>query len=106
MKKFVLVGLVLVFGLAMFAPLATAGDDNKKVCVCHVNEANTIPIVDAFIKLGIIIEVSENALDAHLAHGDATRFWFGDQLDWLFDLVEKIGLGKLPNAECAFISRD
>ncbi len=59
MKKVSYVSLILLFGLAV--PLATAlAAPGPKVDVCHLRGNGTY----------ILINISENALPAHLEHGD------------------------------------
>jgi hypothetical protein len=74
-----------------------------KVSICHVNSANDVlededGVVWTF---GRVIEVSENAVEAHVAqHGDGTSY---EEFDKSFrDTLEaRYGI-SLPNANCRF----
>ena len=58
MKKFALAAFVVIGGAAFAAFQSNAGE---KIIVCHQNNG---------INEEVLIEVSTNALDTHLAHGD------------------------------------
>ncbi|HUT12245.1 MAG TPA: hypothetical protein VMY42_17235 [Thermoguttaceae bacterium] len=75
MKTFV---AVLILALAVAVPALTfAGQgemptkpEKTKVVVAHLAGEMEIPEAGGMVQYYRVIEISENALDAHLAHGD------------------------------------
>ena len=63
MKRIVTLSMVVLFGLALAVSQLVWAAPPNKVKICHVD-----PDCDG--EGPVIIEVSERALDAHLAHGD------------------------------------
>jgi hypothetical protein len=69
MKRLLMaVGVSLVLCLAVFAPADAAQD--PKVVICHIPPGNPANAHE--------IEVSSNAVPAHLAHGDTLGLCGGD----------------------------
>lgn len=97
-------GLLAVLGIFAAVPLShvALAKPAAKVDICHVNSANDI--IDFgngdFVAFGRVISVSENAVDAHEAHGDSADFIEVDAT--LRDLVADLFGINLPNANCAF----
>jgi hypothetical protein len=72
-----------------------------KVAICHVNSANDVIDLGAVVVVfGREIEVSANAVPAHLAHGDGTLYVDLDEA--LRDTLEIVYEVSLPNADCYF----
>lgn len=103
MKKLVTLVACLAFLLVAMPVMAVKpGNPGKapdKVEVCHVIEANDV--VHGFwgavdLHFGKVISVSENAVDAHLAHDDDTVFSFGQGP---IDQFISVGF-HLPAANC------
>ena len=99
MKK-ILTTCSLIALLLGFSPAVMAGG-NMKVNVCHVNSANDLGH-HGHHAFGKFIRVSENSVDAHLAHGDSTDFLEGDATDALIQHHRDSG-AYLPNANCVFL---
>ena len=86
----------------MFVTQATAAK-KVKVDICHIIAANdVIPFFALTLYFGKEKSVSENALDAHEAHGDSTVFFGGDGAATAINLFREAGF-HLPAANC-FIS--
>ncbi len=100
MKKLLVVSLALAFVLAMFIPQAMAG--GVKVEICHIIAANdVIPFFAVNLSFGKVISVSENAVAAHLAHGDSERPFFENTVA----IEAFIAAGAhLPAANCYIIN--
>ncbi len=101
MKKLIFLSLILGLTFVLFAPQAIAKKPAKvaKVDICHLIKANDVVygfygVVDLYF--GRVINVSENALAAHEAHGDSTLFSEGQGP---IDTFRGVGY-KLPNANC------
>ena len=68
----------LLFGLATALLVAipvthTALADGSTTAICHVNSSNVgVNALGHSFSFGNTIEVSDDAVDSHLAHGDAT----------------------------------
>jgi len=102
MKKLLFVSLAFAFILAMSVPQAMA--KGEKVDICHIIEANdVIPFGPAPVLLyfGKVISVSENAVDAHLDHGDSIHFWSGEVAAGPINLFREAG-ANLPAADCYY----
>ncbi len=73
----------------------------SKIGICHLNHGNDfVEFANGTLYFGKEIVVSENALDAHLAHGDSTDYVLitkeeRDDYEQLYNI-------KLPNADCMF----
>ena len=96
--------LLCVAGFLAALPLSHVAVAKKpvKVEICHVNSANDIvdlggPVVIAF---GKVIEVSPNAVPAHEAHGDSTKFFYLSEEER--EELEEISGVNLSNADCGF----
>jgi hypothetical protein len=106
MKRLLLVACILAFLAALPAShlaLACHGPASK-VSICHVNSANGVGFdatTGAQVFFGRVINISENAVAAHLAHGDSLSY-YGPFDEAERDLLEvQYGI-KLPNANCSF----
>jgi hypothetical protein len=105
MKRVLFVVCVVAFLAALPAShFALANGPAAKVFICHVNSANGVGIDPASgdpVFFGRVIEVSENAIAAHLAqHGDSTEFVTFDKAD--YDWIEAAYQVQLKNANCLF----
>jgi len=70
-----------------------------KVQICHVNSANDVEGLSPFV-FGRVIEVSQNAVKAHMKHGDSMNYEvlteaMRDSMEIFFGIA-------LPNANCYF----
>jgi len=107
MKKLLFVSLASAFVLAMFVPQTMAGEKVKaeekvKVDVCHIIAANdVIQFGPVELYFGKMNSISENAVDAHLGHGDFTSFWGGDVAAGPINAFREAG-AHLPAANCYF----
>ncbi|MEJ2702725.1 MAG: hypothetical protein P8Z79_09825, partial [Sedimentisphaerales bacterium] len=99
--------MLCVAGVLAAVPLCNVASAAKKapakVEICHVNSANDVVYIEggAAIVFGRVIEVSENAVDAHLAHGDSLVFipmYEGDR-----EFFEELFGIYLPNADAFFL---
>ena len=109
MKKLLHVFLSLVFASAMVGTEAMA--DNKapkvkevKVDVCHIIEANDmIPfgIAPVYLYFGKVISLSEDAVNAHLAHGDSIVFFGGNKALGPIYQFRELG-AHLPATNCYY----
>ena len=69
---------VCVAGFVLAIPLSRAAfaAPKAKVAICHVNSANGVfSWFGSTMAFGREIEVSENAVADHLAHGDSLEFY-------------------------------
>ena len=102
MRKTVIVLMVLAALLLVLPVGGAVAKPAPKVDICHVNGANT-PLVDVVPGLtmyfGQVISVSENALPAHLAHGDAVDGWVAHPT-WVLQLFAP---DNVVNANCAWV---
>lgn len=114
MKRLIVVLCVVAFIVALpLSHSASAKQDRDrdrdkdcapvKVEICHVNSANDIldlGILGVYA-LGKVIEVSENAVATHEAHGDSNTFSIvdQDQKDFIEDLF---GIQIAKNVNCKF----
>ena len=97
----------VILGLAVLALLAIPIDTSAdapptKVDVCHSNSANeSIDFSGVFsINFGRVISVNENAVNAHVRHGDADVDAFSRlDADGRDALAEQFGV-RLVNANC------
>lgn len=88
----ILVGIIV--GLPMSLALAGKGPA-PKVDICHItpNYGTSAPFMffgnDVVANYGHIISVSENAAEAHYAHGDPVPVFptEGDGVDWYMNLI-------------------
>lgn len=122
MKKLLHLCLALAFASAMVGTEAMAGNKapkvkapkvkeekvkevkEVKVDVCHIIEANdVIPFGPApvYLSFGKVINVAEDAVDAHLEHGDSTAFWSGDAAAGPINIFREAG-AHLPAANCFY----
>lgn len=64
--------LLCVAGLLAAIPLSHSAFAKKadKVLICHATDSAAL-LSGGILIVGHVIEVSENAVDAHLAHGDS-----------------------------------
>ncbi len=70
MKRLIVVLCVVGFIVALpMSRLAFAGKP-VKVDICHVTDSVVVNAAGVSLVVGHVISVSENAVDAHLAHGD------------------------------------
>ena len=100
-----LLALLCVVGFVVALPLAHSAfaKPAAKVAICHVSSANDfVDFGGVKLFFGRQVEVSENAVAAHLAHGDSTDFeCFGPEAR--AELEEWFGI-DLVNADCLFLS--
>jgi hypothetical protein len=117
-----------VLAVAVLAPLSTQAAPPAKVYVCHMSgNANDVVFTPALPSLGIraqrwefghVIQVSENAVDAHVRHGDSATFHprpAPQDLSGVFWLIAELKQfpapfgpawtaifedGQFPNADC------
>jgi hypothetical protein len=102
-----LVGFIVALPLSHSAMAAKKkGGPPAKVEICHVTDSTLWPYNTAYTAVvGHMISVSENAVEAHLAHGDvlvdfdSLRFFFPLD-DELRQLAESVGLDT-EGADCA-----
>jgi hypothetical protein len=75
MKRLIAVLCVVAFVVALpLSHVAAAGKGKgpaPKVDICHATDAFDVPQNEFTVIVGHVITVSENAVDAHLAHGDS-----------------------------------
>ena len=104
--------LLCVAGLLATIPLSHVAVAAKKkakkkvpnVSICHLNSANDVVVLGTLvIAYGRVIEVSENAVAAHEAHGDMASPGFFDMSEEARDLIEENFGVSLPNANCGFV---
>ena len=111
MKRLIVV--LCVAGLLAALPmshLAFAGKTEGKpvkVDICHVTDSVVVNDAGVSLVVGHVINVSENAVDAHVAHGDILAInglddgpggWFGD-MTWA-EIAEVWEL-NMAGANCA-----
>jgi len=111
MKKLITLVACLAFLLVAMPVMAKKPEKVQKVEVCHVIEANDVVedfrlpnwpsgfVVD--LHFGKVISVSQNAVDAHLVHGDNTTYAEGQGP---IDLFIAAGV-HLPAANCWVVVR-
>ncbi len=101
MKRLLIMLCLVAFLVALPMSHSAFAKKPAKVEICHVNSANDIlDLGTVVITFGKVIEVSENAVEAHLAHGDSTTFFPMDED--LRDAFEDFFKISLPNANCYF----
>ena len=107
MKRLIVVlcvaGLLAALSMSHLAMAAKPEEKPAKVAICHVNSANDV-LVDLWggvAAFGRVIEVPENAVAAHEAHGDSTDFV--EISEEFRDLTEEFFGISLPNANCTFL---
>ena len=108
MKRLIVVLCVVGFIVALpMSHLAFAGKPEEKpakVEICHVNSANDVVVLGTVvIAYGRVIEVSENAVAAHEAHGDMASPGFFYMSEEARENIEEIFGVSLPNANCGFV---
>lgn len=100
MKK--LICLMAVLAVCTAAPrqltAATDGAPAAKTQVCHVSGQANDEIPELSVRFGQVIEVNDNAVAAHVDHGDSTGFFTMDEV--LKGMVEEIWGISLVNADC------
>ncbi len=103
MKKLVLIVLAAALILPLVGSQARAKKEEQvKIDICHVISANdVIPFYNVFLYFGKVKSVDESAVDAHLAHGDFTNFWGGDEAAGPINAFREAG-AQLPAANCYF----
>jgi hypothetical protein len=73
MKRLLVLLLIVGFVVALpLSHLVLAKGPAPKVEICHVTDSGSV--FGDTVVVGHVISVSENALDAHLAHGDLEDF--------------------------------
>lgn len=95
-------GLLAAIPLSHVAVAAKKTGQPPKVAICHLNSANDVVVLEELvIAYGRVIEVSENAVAVHEAHGDSTVYFemSEEARDWI---EENLGV-SLPNANCGFV---
>ena len=102
MKRFMIYCLVVAFIAAIPLSHSLMAKKPAKVQICHVNSANDVEGLSPFV-FGRVIEVSSNALKAHMKHGDCSDpDMYMVLTEAKRDLMEvEYGI-KLPNANCYF----
>ena len=106
MKRLIVVLCVVGFIVALpMSHLAFAGKGPApKVEICHVNSANDVVVLGTLvIAYGRVIEVSENAVAAHEAHGDMASPGFFYMSEEARENNDEIFGVSLPNANCGFV---
>jgi hypothetical protein len=103
MKRLACLSAIAAFLLALPLLHLAHSKPATKVDVCHVNSANdTLDLGDEGVyAFGRVISVSENAVPAHLNHGDSLAFFTFDKDDR--EAIEDAYDINLPNADCAFL---
>jgi hypothetical protein len=114
MKRGVIFIVLAVFIAAIPLSHALKATPAAKVTICHVNQANdTVPVkfrifvwsFEFTVVFGRVIDVSEKAVPAHLAHGDSLDYAYVGE-SWLWPYIEHVleDFGyKLVNENCFFI---
>jgi len=97
--------LIMMSGIAalalVLAPVITAAPA-AEVDVCHVNSANDVLVIGTFVGgFGRVISVSEEAVPAHLAHGDRVDF-FDLSVGLRNNIEMRFGI-SVPNANCHYV---
>ncbi|MHC4500605.1 MAG: hypothetical protein ACYS21_16020 [Planctomycetota bacterium] len=64
------VGFLATLSLSHSVLAKPPEDKPAKVLVCHVTDSVVVNAADVSLVVGHVINVSENAVDAHVAHGD------------------------------------
>jgi len=97
-----IVAFVAVLPLSHLAMATQPCPDDDKVLICHVNSANDIlTIGSTTYTFGRVIEISENAVPAHLEeHGDSLCYQTLTEEER--ELIEEFFNISLPNANCVF----
>lgn len=72
-------GALLVLTFVLFSAASNRDNDNEKISVCHIPPGNTLNCHE--------INISMNALDAHLEHGDLIFCQRHDDYPMLLDKV-------------------
>jgi hypothetical protein len=108
MKRLIILLCVLVFIVALPLSHAIAGKGPApKVDICHATDSAVVNDAGVSLVVGHVINVSENAVAAHLAHGDTLAIsglddgpggWFGD-MTW-GEIADVWGLNT-TKANCA-----
>jgi len=102
-RLLVMLGVVVFLAALPLSHLAMAVPScQEKVYICHVNSANdSLRIGCTTFTFGIVIEVDESAVPAHLEeHGDSLCFETFDEETR--DFIEDFFGIRLPNADCVF----
>ena len=105
MKRLIVILCVVGFAAALpmsHSALAAKKAPAAKVRICHVNSANDVVVFNETYSamLGRVTEVSENAVNAHLAHGDSEVFFpLSEEVRTWIEEVYEI---SVPNADCYF----
>jgi hypothetical protein len=104
MKRLIVVLCVVGFIVALPMSHLAFAKKADKVLICHATDLFDVPQNQWTLVVGHVIEVSENALDAHLAHGDTTVINDIDDvsifgLTWR-QVAENVGLST-AGANCA-----
>jgi len=71
MKRLIVVLLVAAFIIALPMSHSASAAKKAKVDICHATDSFVVPSNGVTLIVGHVINVSESAVDAHLAHGDS-----------------------------------
>lgn len=105
MKRFAILFCIVLFITALPMSHVAFAKKADKVQICHATDSKDIEANQWTLIVGHVIEVSANAVDAHLAHGDSSAINDIDDGPVIFGLTwrqvaENLGLNT-AGANCA-----
>ena len=82
MKRFLIFGLMAVVIAAIPLSHTLKAGPPEKISICHLNDANDMIDLGFFgtLMFGRVINVSENAWQDHMEHGDSMYFLDASQI--------------------------